>query len=79
MIPVYPVDDPNKYTDKEGRILPDVVLVPRGTTARQLAYKIHSDLGNTFIYAINAKTKQRIGESYVLNPGDVIKIVAAKR
>ncbi|MEB3787156.1 MAG: redox-regulated ATPase YchF [Desulfurococcales archaeon] len=79
MIPVYPVDDPNKYTDKEGRVLPDVVLVPRGTTARQLAYKIHSDLGETFIYAINAKTKQRIGESYVLNPGDVIKIVAAKR
>ncbi len=79
MIPVYPVDDPNKYTDKEGRILPDVVLIPQGTTARQLAYKIHSDLGDTFIYAINAKTKQRIGESYVLNPGDVIKIVAAKR
>ncbi len=79
LISVYPVDDPNKYTDKQGRVLPDVLLVPRGTTARQLAYMIHTDLGRTFLYAINAKTKQRIGESYVLQDGDVIKIVAAAR
>ncbi|MCE4624460.1 MAG: redox-regulated ATPase YchF [Desulfurococcales archaeon] len=79
MISVYPVDDPNKYTDKKGRILPDVLLVPKGTTARELAYKIHTDLGETFLYAINAKTKQRVGESYVLQDNDVIKIVAAKR
>jgi len=79
MIAVYPVDDPNKFTDKNGRILPDVLLVPRGTTARQLAYRIHTDLGETFLYAINAKTKQRVGESYVLQDNDVIKIVAAKR
>ena len=79
MIAVYPVDDPNKYTDKKGRILPDVLLVPRGTTARELAYKIHTDLGEHFLYAINAKTKQRVGENYVLQDDDVIKIVAAKR
>ncbi len=79
MITVYPVDDPNKYTDKQGRILPDVLLVKRGTTARELAYRIHTDLGETFIYAINAKTKQRVGEGYILQDGDVIKIVAAKR
>jgi len=79
MIAVYPVDDPNKYTDKQGRILPDVLLVPKGTTARQLAYLIHTDLGKTFLYAINAKTKQRVGESYILRDGDVIKIVAAAR
>ena len=79
MIAVYPVDDPNKYTDKKGRILPDVLLVPRGTTARDLAYKIHTDLGEHFLYAINAKTKQRVGENYILQDNDVIKIVAAKR
>ena len=79
MIAVYPVDDPNKFTDKNGRILPDVLLVPRGTTARELAYRIHTDLGETFLYAINARTKQRVGESYVLQDNDVIKIVAAKR
>jgi len=78
-ISVYPVDDPNKYTDKNGRILPDVLLVPEGTTARELAYMIHTDLGRTFLYAINAKTKQRVGESYKLQDNDVIKIVATAR
>jgi len=77
MIAVYPVEDPNKFTDKQGRVLPDVLLVPRGTTARELAYKIHTDLGRTFLYAINALTKQRVGENYVLKDDDVIKIVAA--
>ncbi|MEB3846556.1 MAG: redox-regulated ATPase YchF [Desulfurococcales archaeon] len=78
-ISVYPVDDPNKYTDKNGRVLPDVLLVPEGTTARELAYMIHTDLGRTFLYAINAKTKQRVGESYKLQDNDVIKIVAAAK
>ncbi len=77
MIAVYPVEDANRYTDRQGRVLPDVLLVPRGTTARELAYIIHTDLGKTFLYAVNAKTKQRVGESYVLQDDDVIKIVAA--
>ncbi len=77
MIVVYPVEDANKFTDGRGRVLPDAYLVPRGTTARQLAYMIHTDLGRTFLYAVNAKTKQRVGEDYVLQDNDVIKIVAA--
>lgn len=77
MIAVYPVEDANKFTDKQGRILPDVLLVPRGTTVRELAYMIHTDLGKTFLYAVNAKTKLRVGESYTLKDNDVIKIVAA--
>ncbi len=77
MIVVYPVEDANKYTDSKGRILPDAYLVPRGTTARQLAYMIHTDLGKTFLYAIDAKTKRRIGEDHPLENGAVVKIVAA--
>ncbi|KSW11425.1 translation-associated GTPase [Pyrodictium occultum] len=77
MIVVYPVEDANKYSDSRGRILPDAYLVPRGTTARELAYMIHTDLGRTFLYAINVKTKIRVGEDYVLQDNDVIKIVAA--
>lgn len=77
MIAVYPVEDANKYTDKQGRVLPDVLLVPRGTTVREVAYMIHTDLGKTFLYAVNARTKRRVGESYVVQDGDVIKIVAA--
>ena len=77
MIVVYPVEDANKYTDHHGNILPDAYLVKKGTTARELAYMVHTDLGKSFLYAINAKTKQRVGEDYVLQDNDVIKIVAA--
>ena len=77
MVVVYPVEDASKYTDGRGRVLPDAYLVPRGTTARELAYMVHTDLGRTFLYAINAKTRMRVGEDYVLQDGDVIKVVAA--
>ncbi len=77
LIVVYPVEDHKRYTDHYGNVLPDAYLVPKGTTARQLAYMIHTELGKTFIYAINAKTGERIGEDYVLKDNDVIKIVAA--
>ncbi|MCS7386419.1 MAG: redox-regulated ATPase YchF [archaeon GB-1867-005] len=77
MIVVYPVEDANKLSDHDGNVLPDALLIKRGTTARQLAYKIHSDLGETFIYAINVRTNQRVGENYQLEMNDIIKIVAA--
>ncbi len=77
MIVVYPVEDANRFTDSKGRILPDAYLVPKGTTARQLAYMIHTDLGKTFLYAIDARTKKRLSEDYVLKDNDVVKIVAA--
>ncbi|HDN73853.1 MAG TPA: redox-regulated ATPase YchF [Archaeoglobus sp.] len=76
-IVVYPVEDENKYTDSKGNVLPDAFLVKKGTTVRELAYKIHSEIGKHFIYAINAKTKMRVGEDYELKNNDVIKIVSS--
>ena len=76
LITVYPVEDENKYTDHFGRVLPDAFLIPRGSTARDLAYKVHTDLGDKFIRAVNAKTKRTVGADYVLEDGDVIRIVA---
>jgi hypothetical protein len=78
LITVYPVEDENKYTDHFGRVLPDAFLVPRGSTARDLAYKVHTDLGDKFIRAVNAKTKRTVGADYELQDGDVIRIVANK-
>ncbi|MEM1891950.1 MAG: TGS domain-containing protein, partial [Nitrososphaerota archaeon] len=49
-----------------------------GTTVKELAYKIHTELGETFIYAIDARTKQRLPEDYELKDRDIIKIVSAK-
>lgn len=77
LIPVYPVEDASKLSDHDGNILPDVYLVPKGTTARQLAYKIHTDLGDTFIHALDARTKKRLADNYELQANDVIRIVAA--
>jgi len=79
MIVVYPVEDPERLTDHNGRVLPEARLVLQGTTARELAYKIHTELGESFIYAVDARTKRRLGEDYVLKDGDVISIVSAKR
>jgi len=77
-IVVYPVEDENRYTDTKGNVLPDAMLVKKGTTARELAYKIHTDIGDNFIYAVDARKKMRVGEDYELKHNDVIKIVSAK-
>jgi len=75
-VPVFPVEDESHLTDKEGRVLPDCHLVPPGTTARQLAYKVHTDLGDHFIRAIDCRTKRTVGADHELKAGDVVKIVA---
>ena len=79
MIVVYPVEDLEHLSDHNGRVLPDAYIVPYGTTARQLAYIIHTELGESFIHAIEAHEKKRIGENYVLKDRDVISIVSAKK
>jgi hypothetical protein len=77
-IAVFPVEDVEKLTDHEGRVLPDCYLVPDGTTARQLAALIHSELAEGFIHAVEARSKRRLGENYQLRHRDVIKIVSSK-
>jgi ribosome-binding ATPase YchF (GTP1/OBG family) len=77
-IVLYPVEDENKFTDRKGVILPDAFLMKRGSTARDLAFRVHSDIGESFLFAIDAKTKMRLGEKHELKDGDVIKIVSTK-
>jgi len=72
----YPVEDENKLTDKKNRVLPDAFLMKKGSTAKEMAFKVHTDLGNNFIRAIDAKTKRVIGADHELKDGDVIKIVS---
>jgi ribosome-binding ATPase YchF (GTP1/OBG family) len=76
LIVVYPVEDETHLTDKEGRILPDAHFMKRGSTAKDLAYKVHTDLGDHFIRAIDARTHRVVGADYELKDGDVIRIVA---
>jgi ribosome-binding ATPase YchF (GTP1/OBG family) len=75
---VYPVEDETHCTDKEGRVLPDAHLLRKGATAKDLAFKVHTDLGNHFIRGVSAKTKRVVGADYECQTGDVIRIVAGK-
>jgi ribosome-binding ATPase len=77
LIVVYPVEDELKLTDKRGNVLPDAHLLPAKSTPRDLAERIHTDLGKGFLYAIDVRSKMRLGADYKLQNNDVIKIVSA--
>ena len=77
MIVVYPVENEHKFSDKKGAVLPDAHLLPRGSSARDLAYKIHKDIGDHFISAVDCKTGKLVGNK-PLSDGDVISIKAGK-
>ena len=66
LIAVYPVEDETHFTDGQGRVLPDAFLLPRGSTAIDLAYKVHSDIGDSFIRAIDCHSKRIIGKDHEL-------------
>jgi len=68
----------NKLSDQYGNVLPDCFLMPKGSTALDFAFKIHTDLGNKFIRAIDVKTKRTVGKDHSLKSGDVIEIISNK-
>jgi ribosome-binding ATPase YchF (GTP1/OBG family) len=76
MLIVYPVEDETKWVDKQGRVLPDAYLMTRGCSAKDLAFKVHTDLGDNFIRAIDGRTHMTVGADHVLKENDVVKIVA---
>ena len=76
LIVVYPVEDSTHFTNKDGQVLPDAYLIPQGSTALDLAYKIHTDIGDKFIRAIDARTKQVIGGDHVLKNNDIISVIS---
>lgn len=73
----YPVENENRWTDGSGNVLPDAFLLPEGSTPRDLAYTIHSDIGDAYHHAVDGRTKQRISDDTELEEGDVVKIVTA--
>jgi ribosome-binding ATPase YchF (GTP1/OBG family) len=74
---IYPVEDQAKFSDKKGNVLPDAILVPYNATLSDVAGQVHSELAETMIYGIDAKTGVRLPADYVARDRDVIKIVAA--
>ena len=76
MVTAYPVQNETKWTDGAGEMLPDAFLLERGSTPKDLAYAVHSDIGDGYLHAVDARSARRISESYELEEGDVIKIVS---
>lgn len=74
MTVAYPVADEGKWTDAEDRKLPDAIVLPSGSTARDLAYAVHTDLGDGFIRATNCVTGRTVGADTELMMSDVIRI-----
>ncbi len=75
-IVVFPVYDESLWEDRQGRLLPDAFLVKNGETALDLAFRVHSEIGEGFIKAIDCRTRRTLGKDHVLADGDVIKIVS---
>ena len=68
----------NKLSDREGRVLPDCFLLPKNSTALDFAFKIHADIGKSFVKAIDVKNKKAVGKEHVLKHRDVIEIMVRK-
>lgn len=75
---IYPVSDEHNFMDHKKNILPDVHLLPKGSTPVDLAKQVHTRLAQNYILAIDAKTGIRLPKEHILNHKDVIKIVTRK-
>jgi ribosome-binding ATPase YchF (GTP1/OBG family) len=78
MVAVFPVADERKLTDTEGRVLPDVYLMPRDSTVLDLARKIHSEIAEKAVCGIDVRTGRRLGLNAKLEHRMVIKIVTRR-
>ncbi|MGZ4856747.1 MAG: redox-regulated ATPase YchF [Methanobacteriaceae archaeon] len=75
MIVVYPVEDEHKLCDQKGNVLPDALLIPRGSKPRDMAYLIHTDIGEGFMHAIDARSRRRVASDHEIEDGEIISIV----
>ena len=78
MIVVFPVANEHKLSDLKGNVLPDALLMKKGSTAVDLAFAVHEDIGKKFVAAIDAKTGRNVSASYELKNGDIISIKAGR-
>ena len=74
---IYPVANPEKLSDKKGRVLPDLILMKDGSTVEDLAKEIHSDLTKGLLYAKDVRYGVRLPTGYQLRDRDVVSLVSA--
>jgi len=77
-VAVFPVEDEQHWTDSRGRVLPDAFLVPAGTPVRAVAYRVHTDLGEKFVRAIDGRTHRALAADHPVEPGAVLRFVSRR-
>lgn len=75
-VAIYPAG--SKLEDSKGNVLPDCFLMPPGSTALDFAYRLHTDIGNAFVKAVDVVTKKAVGKEYVLKSGDGLEILTSR-
>jgi ribosome-binding ATPase YchF (GTP1/OBG family) len=75
MLVVFPVEDEHKMCDGKGNVLPDAILIRKGAHPRDLAFVIHTDIGESFMHAMDARSCMRVSSDYELKSGDIISII----
>ena len=68
----------DNLVDSQGRILPDVFLLPPGSTALDFAFALDTDLGKGFIKAVDVKLRRPVGKEHPLKHRDVIELFFKK-
>lgn len=76
-IPVYPVASISRLSDNKGNVLPDVHLVKKGTTMKELAAKVHTTMADKFIGGLDLE-KKKVGADYEVKASDVLEIIFSK-
>ena len=76
---IYPVADEKNLTDKQGRVLPDLILLKDGSTINDLAKEIHSDLTKGLLYAKDLRYNLRLPVDYQLRDRDIVSLINATR
>jgi len=67
-----------KLEDSHGNVIPDCFLMPKGTTALDFAFRLHTDFGTHFVKAIDVRTKMPIGRDTPLKDLDIVEIMSNK-
>ena len=76
---VYPVANEKTLSDKKGRILPDLILLKDGSTIRDLAKEIHTDLTKGLLYGKDLRYNLRLPVDYQLRDRDVVSLISAAK
>ena len=75
---VFPVENETRLSDKDGRVLPDVLLVPQDADVRSIAADIHTEIAEKAVAGLDVRNRLKISLSYVPKHRDVVRIITRR-